>query len=95
VRHGSTRRGPVGDLLVENSQHHVHGVVHTNAGVSETAHSADDGDHRVGAGETKSKPDPVLQSLALRVAGQRAQRQSRREKVRVLSPSMVDPAVSG
>jgi hypothetical protein len=46
-------------------EHRSHGVVHANAGVSETSHGADDGNHRLGRRETKSKAHPVLQSPAL------------------------------
>lgn len=51
--------------LVENSKNGVRGVVAGHACVSESADGADDGDHRIGRDELKSKAHPVVQSPAL------------------------------
>jgi hypothetical protein len=59
---------PARFALAHDSQHGVRGVVHAHPGIRKAADGADDRDHRVGCGETKSKADPVLQSPPLRVA---------------------------
>ena len=56
----SGRNGPVGDLLVKNSQT-LSGIVGGHASISETAHGADDRDHRVGGGQLEAEPYPVFQ----------------------------------